>query len=57
MEFYLGKRRQQGFNAIPLTAWNDFGPITRPNADGSNDWVLVVDDAAKGYPAPGIIER
>jgi hypothetical protein len=39
VEYYLEKRRQQGFNAILLTAWNDFGPITRPNVYGDVPFV------------------
>jgi len=28
-------------------------PVEPPTNGAGNDWVLVLDDAAKGYPAPG----
>jgi hypothetical protein len=31
--------------------------FTPPDAGEELDWVLVLDDAAKGYPAPGSVTR
>ena len=36
--------------AFPKTESHDFTP---PSSGRGNDWVLVLDDAAKNYPAPG----
>jgi len=38
------------FDAFAKTATREF---TTPSSDIGNDWVLVLDDAARNYPAPG----
>jgi hypothetical protein len=57
-ERYLDDRARKGFNVIQAvvlaecanTGTREFNP---PNPGEALDWVLVLDDAARGFPKPG----